>query len=112
MHLLGLSRRAGTESGIFLWNGAIAACGDRWTAAIDLLQGLRGRRIAEVVSFNAAMERCNEEWKMTCQLYADMYSGGLKSTEISAFLNSGRVERCWEAVGHWGYVWLCFLPSD
>ena len=112
MHLLGLSRRAGTESGIFLWNGAIAACGDRWTAAIDLLQGLRGRRIAEVVSFNAAMERCNEEWKMTCQLYADMYSRGLKSTEISAFLNSGRVERCWEAVGHWGYVWLCFLPSD
>ena len=74
MHLLGLSRRAGTESGIFLWNGAIAACGDRWTAAIDLLQGLRGRRIADVVSFNAAMERCNEEWKMTCQLYADMYS--------------------------------------
>ena len=105
MHLLGLSMRAGTECGIFLWNGAIAACGDHWTAVIDLLQQLGERRIADVVSFNAAMERCNEEWKTTCQLYADMCSRGLKSTEISAFLKSGRVERCCEAIGALG---LCF----
>ena len=91
LHFLQLNMRGGLKCGLFLWNGAIAAC-DHWPLALALLQELEGEmKLADVISFNAAMEG-SHEWKMTCLLYASMACSGLRSTEISPFESSGQLK--------------------
>jgi len=86
MQMLGVNMQLGIECGLFLWNGAIAACaGNNWKGAVALFHELQLVILADVVSFNAAME-VQTAWRTTCSLYVDMSSKGLRTTDISLCL--------------------------